>query len=406
MLRILRKINWVLLLVVVWQGVALFQAQSTEATAAFLYYPFFGASPGLNAGFDHQYPNQSQDGVYLRRDGTPSSVACQSPNINEQNCYDGHEGFDFRLAYAPVTAAANGTVVYTGWNNPNHETLLGLMVLIDHGNSHRTTYGHLSAITIQTGEQVTGKWYTYQGNTWIWFPQIGTSGTTGNSTGPHLHFGLLYNQNGQWKPKNPYRWAGATTDPWQTLSGVQSNEYLWVGNPVQPQPLRDGPIVLDDGASGFTTGGCSGCNWTVVTTAQGINNDLRWRYTTSSAVSNAWAKWKPTVPITTRYEVHVYIPAWTTTSRTHAARYEIVANGVLVRTVVVDQHKVGTGQWINLGQYSFNQNSNSYIRLTDSTYGICENVNVTTGSITCPPYYVEQNSTRIILVDAMRAYAN
>jgi hypothetical protein len=57
MIRILRKINWVLLLVVVWQGVALFQAESTQATAAFLYYPFFGASPGLNAGFDHQYPN-------------------------------------------------------------------------------------------------------------------------------------------------------------------------------------------------------------------------------------------------------------------------------------------------------------------------------------------------------------
>ncbi len=124
------------------------------------------------------------------------------------------------------------------------------------------------------------------------------------------------------------------------------------------------------------------------------------------------------MPITTRYEVQVYIPAWSSTNegnRTHAARYEIWANGSNIRTVVVDQHRVGyytensgqitySGKWVSLGRYSFNKNSNSYVRVADSTFGVCTQVNESNNN--CDGYYSETPSTKKILVDAMRAYAN
>ncbi len=82
-------------------------------------------------------------------------------------------------AGTPVIAAASGTVVtaYAG------STGYGNTVLIDHGNGYQTRYGHMlwGSITVYSGQHV------YQGQ------QIGQIGSTGNSTGPHLHFEILKN---------------------------------------------------------------------------------------------------------------------------------------------------------------------------------------------------------------------
>ena len=83
-----------------------------------------------------------------------------------------HSGTDIGASYGmAVYAAAGGTVTLADWNGG-----YGNCVMIDHGNGYYTLYGHLSAINVYAGQWVG------QGSV------IGYVGSTGNSTGPHLHF--------------------------------------------------------------------------------------------------------------------------------------------------------------------------------------------------------------------------
>jgi murein DD-endopeptidase MepM/ murein hydrolase activator NlpD len=83
-----------------------------------------------------------------------------------------HTGLDMRGEPGdPVRATANGTVTFAGWQGG-----YGKMVEIDHGNGVATRYGHLSSIDTEVGHTIkTGQ-------------IIGKVGTTGRSTGPHLHY--------------------------------------------------------------------------------------------------------------------------------------------------------------------------------------------------------------------------
>jgi murein DD-endopeptidase MepM/ murein hydrolase activator NlpD len=256
---------------------------------------------------------------------------------------------------------------------------LGLLVRIDHWNNYRTEYGHLSAVVAYTG-RIIGAYDPYKKS----HEQIGTSGNTGNSTGPHLHFEVQNLHNNVWKVVDPFGWSGGSgRDPWENNGGAPSVN-LWVTAPRQYPPPGDGPVVIDDGNSGFT----SSSGWNVVSTG-GYNNDLRWKL--SSVSQTAWAKWKPTVPIRTTYEVQAYIPAYPVNNelaRTHAASYEIYNNGQRIRTVTVDQHRVGirfdengnisgrNSQWVSLGRYEFNAGSNSYVWLTNAAQFVCNNSDI------------------------------
>ena len=76
----------------------------------------------------------------------------------------------------PIVASAAGRVYFAGPLSGGY----GIMVLVDHGNNKCTQYAHLSATTVRTGQSVK------QGQ------QIARSGNTGNSTGPHLHWNVVY----------------------------------------------------------------------------------------------------------------------------------------------------------------------------------------------------------------------
>jgi LysM repeat protein len=96
----------------------------------------------------------------------------------------GHRGIDIGLSEGTaVVAADTGTVTFAG---PN-VWCYGNLVVINHGNGAETFYAHLSAIGVYPGQVV------YQGNV------IGSSGNTGCSSGPHLHFEI--------------RWSGSQDDP-------------------------------------------------------------------------------------------------------------------------------------------------------------------------------------------------
>jgi murein DD-endopeptidase MepM/ murein hydrolase activator NlpD len=83
-----------------------------------------------------------------------------------------HTGLDFRASSGdPVRATANGKVVSSGWAGG-----YGRMVEIDHGNGLSTRYGHLSEIHVRVGDSIKiGQ-------------VVGAVGSTGRSTGPHLHY--------------------------------------------------------------------------------------------------------------------------------------------------------------------------------------------------------------------------
>ena len=76
-----------------------------------------------------------------------------------------------------IFAADSGVIVYAGWSDYGY----GYLIVIDHGNGYQTAYAHLSAVAVGCGQSV------FQGS------YIGAMGSTGNSSGPHLHFELIYN---------------------------------------------------------------------------------------------------------------------------------------------------------------------------------------------------------------------
>jgi murein DD-endopeptidase MepM/ murein hydrolase activator NlpD len=99
--------------------------------------------------------------------------------------YEFHAGMDIDGDRGDVIAVpANGIVTKAGW-----EGGYGNMIEIDHGNGLTTRYGHLSRIGVQPGDTV------QRGQL------IGLIGSTGRSTGPHLHYELRLND----KPINPRR---------------------------------------------------------------------------------------------------------------------------------------------------------------------------------------------------------
>jgi murein DD-endopeptidase MepM/ murein hydrolase activator NlpD len=111
-----------------------------------------------------------------------------SHTLSGNDYWSGHLGIDIAGYLGDgVFASDAGVIVFAGWANGGY----GYMVMIDHGNGYQTLYAHLSAVSAACGQSV------YTGS------YIGAVGSTGNSTGPHLHFEVRY--------------MGGFIDPWYVL---------------------------------------------------------------------------------------------------------------------------------------------------------------------------------------------
>ncbi|BCW89517.1 hypothetical protein sos41_26830 [Alphaproteobacteria bacterium SO-S41] len=100
-----------------------------------------------------------------------------------------HAGLDFKAAYgADIRATAPGTVITADWHGG-----YGRMVEIDHGYGLKTRYAHMSAISVVEGQKV------------AFGDKVGELGSTGRSTGPHLHYEVWY--DGQ--ARNPWNYLKA-----------------------------------------------------------------------------------------------------------------------------------------------------------------------------------------------------
>ena len=188
----------------------------------FLHRPFRGDFFNF-APFDHALPLLFQD------DSNSFMVTWWGGHI--EGVWNGHNGHDWGVpANTPILAAAAGNVVYADFEPPFFCPGLGetsaLVVRLRHttpgSDILETVYVHLNRLDVVTGQSVQAG------------QQIGLSGSTGCTTAPHLHFGvvrLTQTNNGRPVAIDPFGWQGVGPDPWaQHPEGAES---LWLWQPGQ-----------------------------------------------------------------------------------------------------------------------------------------------------------------------------
>jgi len=347
-------------------------AKAATAPTPFMHRPYYGSrsiSSRTVSFVDHDHPWYDNDGTFVRYDGSKWTNVSIGSCTGGVNCYDGHNGYDLNMGYEPVLSTASGAVTRAGWYNPlNHNSSLGLWVAVDHGNGMTTAYGHLSAITVAVGDSVGTQW------------QIGTSGTTGSSTGPHLHMATYYLP--YWQATDPFGWTGNYADP-----NVVPDSYLWVNDPTNNTPVPTlssngsatypGATVVDDSSAGWSGTG----TWMTAKGSTDIQGGLHWT-TTSNSSATASATWHPAIPADGYYEVGVYV------DDTHASSswvpYTVYsadpnhAGTEIVHNVTVDESHIGTfqgpfsqentgPQWIGLGTYYFRTSMDGRLVMSNAT---------------------------------------
>lgn len=175
-----------------------------------LTLPFNLPNPRITSWMDHHYPDRKEDGIMIRFDGATDYA------------YDGHRGTDYAVpSNTPVVASDDGNVIYAEWSKSG-----GWGVVIDHATD-RTAYFHNNQLFVYPGQHVS------RGQL------IALSGSTGNSTGPHVHFEVR-DLLTPWHSIDPYGWTGPGQDPWSWDAG-----YLWTSNPPVPFLL---PLAFFGGA--------------------------------------------------------------------------------------------------------------------------------------------------------------
>lgn len=97
--------------------------------------------------------------------------------ISGNDYWSGHLGIDLACGLGdPLAATDGGVIIYSGWAGGGY----GNTIVIDHGTGYQTLYAHLTSVAVNCGASVN------QGAV------VGFCGSTGNSTGPHLHFEVRY----------------------------------------------------------------------------------------------------------------------------------------------------------------------------------------------------------------------
>lgn len=140
--------------------------KGTVSDDSFIMYGYYGDNAALAISGDWLNPFGSVSytitGVYGVR---------THPVTGEIKQHDGYDLVSDVDGRSPVYAASSGTVTYANWYSG-----YGNCVIIDHGDGIKSVYGHLSSITVSAGDEV------------VVGEMIGVEGSTGISTGDHLHF--------------------------------------------------------------------------------------------------------------------------------------------------------------------------------------------------------------------------
>ncbi|MFN3286353.1 MAG: M23 family metallopeptidase [bacterium] len=191
--------------------------------------PFAGA-PGVTNVFDHQYPGQPTGKGY--------SLSFRGFRFLFGN--EGHTGWDWTLwRGTPVLAVADGEVVTAGVVPPffcplpgfqrevSDQKAVEILVTAPEGTRFRVGYHHLDRVDVQVGQRVAAG------------QQVGVSGNTGCSVGPHLHFEVVRldgTNSGAPAWVDPFGWEGSSADPWAQHPQGAVSLWLWKPGSAPPTP--------------------------------------------------------------------------------------------------------------------------------------------------------------------------
>jgi hypothetical protein len=363
-----------------------------QAVTPFLYPPYPGTA-AQESVFDHSTPNYTYDNLVLTYKGDQARKNCPVPpppgtpppqagvcnagaggywsySLGDWVYYDGHDGIDYGISYRPVYAAADADqIVYAGWWDPqNHKINVGIYVRLHHPNGYNTYYGHMSSVAVQSCS-TPGCTFVPHGE------MLGISGTTGNSSGPHLH---LLVRNPSNRSVDPYGWRGTSADPWVH----NQPESLWVAYPslayygaqIYPSgPALDYPrppstgLLVDDGSLGFDETPDECWNDIANSSAQGgVMRFIRPR-TTAPTCTAQW--FFPRGASIGMYAVYVRIPTIraTTEGAIYTIRHAGESEQVVVNQAVFPNVYYVTDGWLYIGKYNFTGAGDEYIELANRT---------------------------------------
>ncbi len=204
--------------------------QQTMVENKFLRIPWANTSENelldkITAYFDHQYPLL---GYTLH----PEPAMFQDTTANffgfhdniYTDFYSSHNGIDFALPYgSEVLASAPGLASYysCSW--------CGYSIRIDHQNGYQTTYMHMQSEDLVVSEGDDPVWVDYS-------TVLGKVGMSGRTTGPHLHFSVMFDNDYPDGLVDPFSWQDPyNQDPWASYSWQDtagehsgtSSQYLW-----------------------------------------------------------------------------------------------------------------------------------------------------------------------------------
>ncbi len=159
-----------------------------------------------NGAYAAVFPEAAWTGPFVR---PVPGAAASSPFGKYRTYSDGrkshHTGLDLEDdPGVPVLAAAPGTVLVAG-----EQAIFGNVVIVNHGHQVATSYNHLEAIRVAVGDEVAAG------------DPVGTLGSTGQSTGPHLHWGLEVGV----VAVDPAPWlqAAHTRSPWRSEGAMAAS---------------------------------------------------------------------------------------------------------------------------------------------------------------------------------------
>lgn len=393
--------------ILIWLFVPERKVFAQEPPQDFLGSIYYGSNP-VTAVFDHELPYLS---VVIPGDPNPDDGNTCTRHYDGNDCnpnpqngfgYDEHDGIDYGLDYEPVLAAADGTVNVAGWADPSdHTSKLGLFVRIEHDdeNNYITEYGHLSVLQVQTGDLIVANPDNRQGI-------IGISGSTGNSTGPHLHFGLI-NPNGV--RVNPYGWRGSPVqDPWELDPRGAISHDVWIDEPsistaqfddgdeiVEP-PVNNARMIIDDASADFITAGP--CTWNTTSGDNSAYNQVYHRILSdiSGSCTATWFIQPDAFTPAGEYDVFAHIP--NDDAASFGVEYTIQHNGQTSVAVIVQAAYLANNTehdaWAYLGRYDFAMEPffGEYIRLDSqtvvsdtNTYVLADAIMLAPAEFTSPP---------------------
>ena len=151
--------------------------------------------------YAHQWQSHAQPSLWPVVGLLRSSFGRRSDPFSGEGAF--HTGIDIAVAKGtPVHVTADGVVEAAGWRNG-----YGKLVIVDHGNGLETCYAHLSQLLVVPGEEVRRN------------EIVALTGTTGHTTGPHLHYEVRVAGTAV----NPYRYLRAGSPKTQVAASSKSS---------------------------------------------------------------------------------------------------------------------------------------------------------------------------------------